>query len=141
MSTRDKLKHHVALFTLIFSSVVFLLFLFWWIYPYRTFEVEQPYNVLTHKVKQGGLLTYEINYCKYTDVDPVVQRQFVDGIIYATPEATAIIKRGCGKLVNTIEIPHNLPIGDYYIKSRVSYKVNPIRVITHEFITERFTVN
>ena len=140
IGTFHKIKHISVLAIFFFCSMVFLLFLSWWVYPYKTIEMEQPYHILTKTVEQGGLLKYEINYCKYTDVNPRVNRQFIDGIIYATPEATAVIKKGCGTIINTIGIPHNLPNGNYKLKSIVSYEMNPIRIITHEYITEEFSV-
>ena len=114
--------------------------MFWWIFPYKTLEVKQPYEVVEKVVKQGDILTYKINYCKYTNTQSIVKRQFVDGIIYATPEITANLKKGCGIASNTIAIPDNLPPGVYYLTIEVDYKVNPIRVIQHDLKTDSFNV-
>lgn len=71
---------------------------------------------------------------------PLVQRQFIDGIIYSLPDSSAQLKRGCGKLTNSIRIPSSLPPGNYYLQASVSFKVNPIRTITNTYITEKFDV-
>jgi hypothetical protein len=37
-------------------------------------------------------------------------------------------------------VPRNLPTGDYYMRTVVTYKINPIRTITFEFSTDKFKV-
>lgn len=120
--------------------VIWLVFMFWWIYPYKTSVQIQPYKVINKTVKQGDLLSYEMDYCKYTDVVPTVQRQFIDGIIYSVPADSAQLKKGCGIITNSIKIPATLPPGVYYIHATVSYQMNPIRNITNEYVTEKFSV-
>lgn len=137
---KEKNKHIIAFVAMLGSSLVFLLFMFWWVFPYKTLEIKQPYYVVNKTVHQGEVLQYGIEYCKYTDVQSVVRRQFVDGIIYATPEITANLKKGCGKAINTITIPHNLPVGDYYLDITIDYQMNPIRNIIHNAKTEMFSV-
>ena len=137
-----KISHLLALIALVFSSAVFFLFLFWWIYPYKPLVVKQPYQIVNEEssLKQGDVLKYQIDYCKYTNIQSIVRRQFVDGIIYATPEITANLKKGCGLAINTITIPENLPPGTYYLTIEVTYKINPIREISYDLKTEKFVV-
>lgn len=137
---RKKIEHISIVISMTFIVAVFCLFMFWWLYPYKTTENRQPYKILNIAVKQGDLLLYEIDYCKYTDITPTVHRQFIDGIIYSTPESTAQLKRGCGKIINSVRVPSSLPVGRYYMKAVVTFKVNPIRIIEKEFITEQFEV-
>lgn len=137
---KHKLSHWFIISSLILSFIILLVFLFWWIFPYKTSEQVQPYKVLSKTIKQGELLQYEIDYCKYTDKIPTVERQFVDGIIYAVPQGNAQIKEGCGKINNSIKIPHQLPPGNYYIQATVTFKMNPIRTISKVYITEKFNV-
>lgn len=138
---KEKTSHIIILIALFFSSIIFLIFMFWWVAPYKTLEVTQPYKIVNGKeLKRGDILIYEIEYCKYTNAQSTVRRQFVDGIIYATPEITANLKKGCGITANSITIPSNLPPGVYYLTIEVYYKVNPIRIITHELKTETFEV-
>lgn len=103
-------------------------------------ELKQPFNVITPVVNQGGLLIYEIDYCKKTDLMPIVNRQFVDGLVYVLPPSSAAISRGCNKIKNSVIVPRSLPEGVYYLSSTVIYKVNPIRTITYEYRTDKFRV-
>lgn len=137
---KHKLTSWFIISSLVFSFVILLLFLFWWLFPYKTSEQLQPYKVINTTVKQGELLFYEIDYCKFTDKIPTVERQFVDGIIYSVPEGNAQLKEGCGKVTNSIKIPSQLPPGNYYIHATVTFKMNPIRVISNEYVTEQFDV-
>lgn len=140
MKTKHNIIHTLVLVAFAIIVFIWFIFMFWWIYPYKTSTQIQPYKVLNKEVKQGELLYYEMEYCKYTDTVPTVQRQFIDGIIYSIPTDSAQLKEGCGKLVNSIKIPNSLPVGAYYIHATVVYKMNPIRTITNEYVTEKFTV-
>lgn len=125
-----------------FGIIVFiwLVFMFWWLYPYKIVEMKQPYEVLTPEVKQGEILIYKQDYCKYTSKVPTVQRYFVDGLIYAMAEASPTLKEGCRTNLASILVPRNLPTGKYYMRTIVTYKVNPIRNIIFEFSTDEFRV-
>lgn len=135
-----KTSHTIALIAFGMIVIIWLMFMFWAIYPYKTSTQVQPYKVINKEVKRGELLTYEMEYCKYTDKIPTVERQFIDGIIYAIPQGNAQIKKGCGTIINSIKIPNGLPAGTYYIHSTVKWTMNPIRIINQEFVTEQFTV-
>jgi len=135
-----KLKHILAILGLTFSLATFLLFLFWWAYPYRTIEYFAPATVINKTVKAGSLVHYQIDYCKYIKQSEVVDRQFVDGIIYAVPTVKPYLPKGCAVKIQTLVVPENLPPSVYRLKIYVTYQVNPIRWITHEFETDRFNV-
>lgn len=120
--------------------LIWFILMFWAFFPYKTSIQKQPYEVSPKVVVQGELLTYEMDYCKYTDVIPTVERQFIDGIIYALPPGNAQLKSGCNTVMNTIQIPNALPPGHYYLQAIVSFKVNPIRTISNTYITEKFEV-
>jgi len=137
---KKQLEHITLTLSMTFIVLMFLTLMFWWLFPYKTSTQTQPYIIISKEVKQGELLYYQMDYCKYTDIAPTVQRQFVDGIIYAVPASSAQLKRGCGTLTNSIKIPQSLPVGEYYIHTTVIYKMNPIRTIANEYVTEKFTV-
>ena len=135
-----KKSNLIALISFIILVVIWLIYMVWWLFPYKTLEVGQPYQVISDEVKQGGLLQYEIDYCKYTNKVATVRRQFVDGIIYAIPEVSANLPKGCDTEINSVKIPEELPVGTYTLEIVVEYQVNPIRVITHNLKTTPFKV-
>lgn len=137
---KHKTSHFLALIGFGMIVIIWVIFMFWSIYPYKTTVNKQPYKVINKVVKQGDLLLYEMDYCKYTNIIPTVHRQFIDGIIYSTPESTAQLKKGCGIIINSVRVPITLPPGDYYMKAVVTFQVNPIRTISKEFLTEQFKV-
>lgn len=140
MKRDEKIKHTFIISALIFCFLFLFVFLTWWVYPYRTSVQKQPYEVINKEVKPWELLKYRMEYCKYTDVIPSVQRQFVDWIIYSMPESTASLKKWCGTVINSVIVPNSLPEWEYYLRALVHFKVNPIRVITEEYVTEKFRV-
>lgn len=139
---RKKIEHIAIVTSMSIIVAIFLIFMFWWLFPYKTTDNEQPYKILNENktVKQGDMLLYKMKYCKYTDLVPIVERQFIDGIIYSTPTASAQLQRGCGEITNSVKVPSTLPAGEYYIRAVVTFKVNPIREISKTFLTEKFKV-
>jgi hypothetical protein len=135
-----KSTHIIALVSMIIIFIIFAIFMYWWVYPFKTSTQIQPYVVVNKEVKQGELLFYVMDYCKYTKVVPTVERQFIDGIIYNVPSSNAQIKYGCGKITNSIKVPSTLPAGIYYVHATVTYQINPIRTIVEEYKTEKFEV-
>lgn len=137
----SKFAHWFIIGSLIFSFIILVIFLFWWIYPYKTIEVsKQPYPVITPVVKQGEMMMYKIDYCKYTTAVATVSKTFVDGIVYAIPENSLNLPVGCDSRITSIVVPKSLPVGTYYLRILGTYKVNPIRTITNEYTTDKFEV-
>lgn len=140
LKKREKVELFILSASMLSIFLIIGLFLFWWLWPYKTATQVSPYRVITKEVQQGNFLLYEIEYCKYTNVIPTVQRQFIDGIIYTIPQGNIQIKKGCGKVTNSIQVPEALPPGEYYLSVRVSFEMNPLRKIEQTTVSERFIV-
>ena len=139
----NKLFYIISWFAIISAMVLLFVYLFWQFYPYKTIKFNTPvYKVLNENktVKQGGVLIYEIDYCKYTDQEPVVTKYYVDGIVYQTSPARGVVKKGCHVTQVYNDVPKALPPGEYNMKVLIDYSVNPIRDIFHTNFTEKFTV-
>lgn len=137
---KTKLSHIIVTVILFFSSAIFLLFLCWWSWPYNPVTYTEPVLVLDKEVKAGTLVQYKVSYCKRSAAPAVVDRQFVDGIIYTVPSVKPNFPLGCHTKIQTVEVPPNLPPSDYKIRVYVSYQVNPIRTITVTYDTNYFKV-
>lgn len=84
-------------------------------------------RVLTPTVTQGDILRFDVNYCKYTGHDAVLDRNFRDGLLFSTPTGLSTnIPKGCGSVIIGVEIPNSLPPSDYYMDVTLTYHVNPI---------------
>ena len=141
MKTKRKITHILVLVAFAIIVFIWAIFMFWYIYPYKTTIInEQPYIVSKKIIKQGEQLEYKIDACNYTDIIPKVTKQFVDGIVYSVPESAIKLPKGCHKTIVSVKVPKNLPPGDYKLKVFVSYQVNPIRTINSEYETEKFSV-
>jgi hypothetical protein len=139
----------VAYGALIAVAISLAVVAFWLFYPYKTVEVSQPYEITLpaadetglHIVEQGGILSYRFTFEKFTDVPPTVRRYFIDGLVFDAGTVEPVpVEMGSGLRVSEVPIPKTLPPGDYFIEAEVVYQVNPIRSITHIFLTEPFTV-
>ena len=139
---KKELQYIAVVISMSFVVIIFLIFMFWWVYPYKTVEVKsQPYIVEQSPVKQGENLIYVVDYCKYTKVVPIVHKQFIDGIIYSVPESNVNLPIGCQKIRVSVRVPENLPPdANYRLKVHTAFQVNPIRIITNEYETEEFSV-
>lgn len=136
----------LSIFTGSVISVMLIVILFWLLYPYKTIDTgPQPYQILgaaPHSFVQGETFTYRYRYDKYTNQIPEVRKQFVDGLVFdASSFGPAIITgKGSGTAFAKVQIPDTLPPGEYFMRILVTYKVNPLRDVTHEYVTEKFTV-
>lgn len=117
-----------------------LTYLFFVLYPYKTFEVKSA-KVLTHEVKAGTVVFYQVDYCKETTHGSSVQRQLVsDTVAIPYPPVTSVAKEGCHKVKIPLEIPSSTPSGEYTLRVAATFKVNALREITTNFETDTFTV-
>jgi hypothetical protein len=134
------IKHFLIIVAMFFSSCIYIVFLFWWVYPYKTIELNKPYRIINEVIKAGDILYYEVDYCKFTEASGRIDRQFIDGLIYTMPGVIATLPCGCHKFIQGITVPENLPPATYHLRVYSSYEVNPIRTITNQFDSETFII-
>lgn len=124
------------------SAGCFLLYIaYWTLFPFRGLEVKnEPVPVDRKIVTQGDSLIYYMDFCRYTDKPAIVTRKFVDGIVFTTDPQAVASPAGCGERGVLVNIPENLPPDTYTLKILVQIKINPLRTLTTEFVTEKFEV-
>lgn len=136
-----RLPYILSMIVLAIAMVFLLTIIYWQVYPYKTIEFKYELAPVEQKeVKRGEYLVYILDYCKYTDKEAQINRSFVDGLIYLTPDGIADQLGGCGVARVQIYIPKSMPVGEYQIKQTRHYQLNPIRTETVIYYTERFTV-
>lgn len=137
----NRIFYIVSMITITLAMGLLFLLFYWYFYPYRTIEFNQPLaKVEQTEVVRGEYLVYVLDYCKYTDVEAEISRSFVDGLIYLTPDGIADQPKGCGVARIQIYIPKSMPVGTYQIKQTRHYELNPLRVETVIYYTEKFKV-
>jgi hypothetical protein len=123
---------------IIYSTIVG----YWLFWPYNVIDVERPIQIMNEgkTVQAGDRLIYKIKYKKHMDIQGELNRKLINNykIDLKDTLATAPIGPDCDKVA--IEIPRNAEEGTYYLWWSVSYKVNPLRVITIQADSEPFRV-
>jgi hypothetical protein len=102
---------------------------FWLTYPYKPMEVNSI-KVLTPEVGKGKPLTYQIDYCKYMDIQPNIQKAYENDIIFPASITSPKNELGCRVSKISQVVPYELPSARYKLKIVFVYKVNPIREIS-----------
>lgn len=145
MDTGKYLKTLVIM-TCVASALLFGLLAFWQFYPYKVVETyPKPYKIVypvDKTVRQGGYITYQFKYNKYTDKTAQLNRQFVDGLVFNVEgqQQPTIFGVGSGIARAQIHVPETLPPGRYKLRIIATYELNPIRDFVNESETEFFTV-
>lgn len=128
-----------------FSAVLIIasmaLVAYWLFYPYEVLEFyEGNGTLLTETVKSGGYIQMHQVGEKKMDVQGIINRQFIDSIIYQIP--TIYTNRPAEKYnrIEYIYIPKAIPPGEIYMVTTISFKVNPIRTIHYKVKTKVFKV-
>ena len=132
---------YYAIWTVLITAMgLIFLFAFWMIYPYKPLVFNSKFSFGNKIFRQGGVLWYTSDYCKYTNSSTIVSRSFVNGIIFTTPTITTARPKGCNKIVLGIDIPKELPVGTYHLENTYSYKVNPLRTVIVKQKSDNFQI-
>lgn len=137
-----KILNRTIDFTLILISGIVLLFWYWTLRPYNPLEIKQPLQIINENktVVAGELLFYEVDFEKNTKIQPTIHRRLIDGIVFNFPAVTSQNIAGPNKLIASLEIPHSIPPGNYFLESVACYQMNPVREICVEYASEEFEV-
>ena len=142
--------HFVSYVTLALTFTMMVYFAWLAFYPFKAIDIYvQPYPVVTSTVEAGTSVKYEIDYCRFTDVDSVVVHHLLIGNelirIPALDTRLAVsdglrLREGCAEAIKTVHIPPWIEPGQYVLQEVVSYQVNFLQEVTYTFETEPFTV-
>lgn len=73
--------------------------------------------------------TLENGFCKHTDAIPEIRGAWINGlkkdVMMAQPRAAEM---GCHEGLKIVNVPHDLPDGEYYLEMQAIYQVNPLKV-------------
>lgn len=119
------------------------------LYPFKTIEVHNsPYPVVTPLVKAGGIFTYYVDYCRFTNIQASVSRSLVgidnlgNPLIIPLPGSINSTPIGCYKTNVSIRliIPNATPPGIYHMVITPSYVVNSHQTQTRTYQTQSFEI-
>ncbi len=101
-----------------------------------------PFPTEKMEYKRGEKMNITIDYCKKKNLPSKMYANFTGGIVYEmTPrETSGLLPIGCHTQKMTIDIPHNLPLGEYVVSGSNVYKVNFLREEIVEWSTRKISV-
>lgn len=115
--------------------------------PYQEPTAVEPLQILNenHQVKQGGTVSYLLNYCISKKV-PTTNSRTIESqsdntrIYFLATTVSAGANPGCNKTTINIPLSTDIPPGKYVIKSVGKYTVNQLEERTKTFTSEEFEI-
>ena len=129
--------------SLIISVIVLLYIFFLSIYPPQSAkDFPEIWNVVneSNEVARGNRLYYEVRFTKLTNKPAAITVQFVDGFIIILPEQISNLPKGKIDTISSVEVPKNMPAGEYYLLITIIYDNNIVNKDIYTMQTERFMV-
>lgn len=77
-------------------------------------------------VKAGGTFEAWRTFCFATPTYAMIDRTFVDGAIYDTPQFWRYFQSGCYTRKGIVPVPDSLPSGYYDYQVTLTFQVNPL---------------
>ena len=138
-----RMLNTISFISVVSAILLILLVIYWLIYPYKTVKFSYPKFPVLNKnrtIKRGDNLFYQVDYCKYVDLPSLVTKAFSNDIVFFVPETTGNSPTGCHSVNIQMQVPADLPMGDFHVMLTYTYQVNPIRSVTVRQETEEFKV-
>lgn len=127
--------------TLIMGMGMMLYVIWLIIWPIEAMHVNvQPSIILTPEVRAGETVSFELDYCRFTNVPSTLSRSIRGDNVYHLEPFTTVGKKGCREMVVSVVLPEDITVGTYYILTVNETQVNPLHRIVTPFETQPFTV-
>jgi hypothetical protein len=140
---KKKLPYYFGSAVLLLALGVALLFFFWTLQPTNVLVIKNQPIPAKYGLFNGQRTVDTIfNYCKTGDTTGQLSYDFVSTTtVIAGPVNPAASNSGCKDGVHIpVAIPKQAPPDTYHIHWNVSYRLNPIRIVTVQWDTQDFKV-
>ena len=130
-------------FMMLMLAVCFalVLFMFYWLLrPYNILDIKEPMAVENKVIEAGKQVEYEIDYCKYMDLEARIIKNIYNGSGRTLEIITTRAEAGCAVGHGRVTIPADVEPGEYHIQLIFTYYPNPIRKVEYTHQTEKFVV-
>ena len=134
-----RLFYYAALSTYAVATFLIILITYWYVRPYDIIDFHQPVDVIPDVVYTGQLVSYYMDSCKHFPLPATLTKEYIDGVVYATPPLIVNNPVGCRKFIAYTLVP-NLPEGQYRLRFSFQYHPNPVREIDLQIESELFTI-
>ena len=112
----------------------------YWFYPDPVLRITSPVHVRGESFAPGGLLLYDMSYCKDMDIEAETHYSWNDDIAYATTGMTLrTLEKGCHSIVEAVTVP-NIPAGRYRLEAIRIYHPSPLRTVEVRRLSSWFTI-
>ena len=141
---RDRVLAIVSYLVILAGFLLAGLFIYWtFLQPSEVFRVkDNTIRVVPESVRPHDEVTLSLSFCKLISVDGEVQRSFVSrSVEILTPAIKEDIGKTCvDNIQSKVLVPGQSPPGEYRIKYRAKYKINPIKTVEETYYSEPFVV-
>lgn len=142
---RGKAINYAAYVALGIAALGVSIFLFWSFQPDDVLQVNNspfPVRTIREHPTADGVVILNVDFCKTTEVTGEVRTSFVsESKETFLPVGEEKGPTGCTKTEVPILIPTDIASGEYKIKFRAEYRINPIKEVVEEFETSMFTID
>lgn len=133
--------HRLSLLVLVLALTLIGYVSYILLYPYDLIQFNtKKYEILTPQVSRGGIVMYNIDIVKKTDIPCTRSRQLINGYSYAITPKIVNAPKGKVYMVASQQLPEYIETGTYHIRTTYIYKINPLREIVYAQDTEDFEV-
>lgn len=150
---RDKIFYYFGSSTLFLTTVILVIVLYCWFYPYKTIVfLNEPFPIVNDGLERdkdtgypilypGDKLYYQVEYNKYINKKCFVTRQLMNDYIITLDNLVGNVPNGYNKIKSCdVKIPLDCEPGKYYLRTTFSYQVNSLREISVIADTETFII-
>ena len=130
--------------TLMLFNLAGVVWIFWLLFaPVNLAEIHNiPFPVFPDEVKRGDVLSYEIEFTKYENIEVNTNKNIVcaDGNLVTLAPQQTNAPLGYHKAIGSITIPEKVSDGECWIEFNTEYIINPIRTEKRHFRTQSFNI-
>jgi len=140
LSFRDKWFYHISILTIVFTGLFVLYFFYLLIFPLKIMEIKS-FKTKEDSYRRGEAPIFIMDYCKYANISGHVEPELINGIHYILDDFGTSLPVGC-KVVDYLggPIAEEIPPGKYKFKFTLIYKVNVLRTVRYEYLSNQFEI-
>jgi hypothetical protein len=143
-TTKERLAHRIVWCILAMSFFCMGVLVYWAVSNNDVLEVKNspvPVRTITPNPTADGVVFLKIAYCKKVKAEGKVRLSFVNQSREVfVPISIDRQDPVCKTAEIPITIPHEIVPAEYHIHFRITYQVNPLKVVTEEFDSLPFKV-
>jgi hypothetical protein len=127
LATRQDRLMHVSF---VLSALLVMVAIVWIVvglWPRTVIRVDGTrVTAVSATLRAGAILSYDLTYCKFIDVDATVNRSWVNDTVTMTPTTGSNLAMGCHTVPMRVVVPGELAPGHYRLHVSMRYDVTAL---------------